>query len=249
MGDVKLSFPAGLVSTLEVLERDSRELGSNLRRFGRSAVPADGSESGGLVALESALEKATKDLGADQAKVARRTELEKRLQVAQQAEVKAKGDLAHAEKAPSRLKEARDSRLESYESVFQALTEEERTLQTLYSPLQRRMEGDQRMLKLSFSVRRVVDTDAWAAKGESLLDLRKHPFQRRGQLAEAARKALVPAWRRGTPSDVRTAMTAFLSEYGGDAVDALAQDVTPLQLGEWCRFAGSWGHLTEFFAG
>lgn len=232
-GTVRLSFESGLLGKLEALQKDALATASNLRRFGTAAEPEDASEANGIKALTETVEKATTDLGADQTKVSRRTELEKRVLAAKQREEKARKDLAHAEKSKSRLSEAWAARLMGYEALFRSLTEEERTLTELYAPLRRRIESDSNLSKLSFSVKRAVDVDAWAARGESLLDLRKPPFQRRGQLAEFARGSLVPAWRIGAPDSVRAAMKTFLDQHAGAALEALAQGVTPLDLGEW----------------
>jgi energy-coupling factor transporter ATP-binding protein EcfA2 len=230
---VRLTFSPEILPKLELLEKETRGAAGNLRRFGVEPPPSDGSETRGLPALGQAVETATKELGADQTKVARRTELEKRVQAAQQAEDRARTDVSHAEKSPTRLKEAWNARLVSYEAVFEALKAEERALWELYSPLQKRIAQESSLSKLSFSVNRVVDIDTWAVRGEGLLDLRRPPFQRRGQLAEVARTALLSAWRTGAPDDVREAMKAFLDQHAGAAVDALAQGVTPLNLGEW----------------
>lgn len=230
---IRLTFPLDVVPKIQRLEKETRAAAANLRQFGSIAIPLDRSETQGLTALAAALEKATKELGVDQTKVARRTELEKRALAARQAEERARKDLAIAEKSPARVKEAGSARLASYEAVFEALMAEEEALRELYAPLRERIACEPRHSKLSFAVKRVVDVDTWAARGEGLLDLRKPPFQRRGQLAEVARASLVPAWRRGTPTDVRSAMSAFLEQYAGQAVESLAQGVTPLNLGEW----------------
>lgn len=230
---LRLTFSSEVMPKLDVLEKEARALAANLRRFGIAAAPSDGSEERGLAALTAAHEKATKELGADQTKVGRRADLEKRVRIAHQAEEKARKELAHAEKAPTRLKEAWEARLAAYEAVFQALAREEQALWELYSPLQKRIAEEPSLKKLSFSVNRVVDVETWATRGESLLDLRRPPFQRRGLLAEVARASLVPAWRRGAPEEVRQAMKAFLEQHASSAVDALAHGVTALHLGEW----------------
>jgi hypothetical protein len=235
-----VALPDAALPTLERLERDARASAASLRQHGRvpSAViavsdQAAASAPSGLATLETELARVTKELGLDQTKVARRAELDKRLLAARQAEERAGRERARAEKAALHMKEAKEVRLAAYQQVFEALVAEEAKLLELYSPLRRRIEQDPRLAKLSFKVHRVVDIDTWANRGESLLDLRRPPFQRRGQLADVARVALLDVWRRGTPLEVRAAMEAFVENNGGAAVEALAQGVTPLDFGEW----------------
>ncbi len=47
------------------------------------------------------------------------------------------------------------------------------------------LKRDTRLQKLSFTVQRSVDVDAWAAQGDHLFDLRKRPFGE-ASLAELA---------------------------------------------------------------
>jgi energy-coupling factor transporter ATP-binding protein EcfA2 len=237
---LRLRVDAHAFDTLTKLENVSRARVASLRAEGlrdaAAVVVAAGAKPPppmGLTALTAEDERLTKELGLDQVNAKRRADLVKRIAVAKQGEDKAKRDLTHAEKSPERIKVAQAERLSHYESIFKALAEQESALRKLYEPLGRRIASDSRLGKLSLVVDRVIDIDAWASRGEGLLDLRKPPFQRRGLLAEAARKTLLAAWRRGTPKDASDAMRAFLSQHAGAALDALAQGVTPLDLGEW----------------
>lgn len=83
--------------------------------------------------------------------------------------------------ASQRLEVLAGERCESYKRVFSALIAEEQVLQELYSPIKQRLESAQGTLnKLSFSIARTVDIEAWAAEGESLLNLsKKGPFRGR----------------------------------------------------------------------
>jgi hypothetical protein len=69
--------------------------------------------------------------------------------------------------------------------------------------------------KLSFSVRRIADVEAWGSIAEDkLLDRRKAgPFYGRGSLIAAATEALKPAWETGSATEVHAAMTAFMGKY------------------------------------
>jgi AAA domain, putative AbiEii toxin, Type IV TA system len=82
-------------------------------------------------------------------------------------------------------------------------------------------------------VERTVNIEAWAKRGETLLDLRKPPFSGRGVLATAAGESLVPAWRAGTAEAVRSAMEGFIAQHAGTALESLAEGVTHLDFAEW----------------
>lgn len=230
---LKPRVDAASLAMLARLEREARERAGSLRERGLLAPGGSGTPAGGLAQLTAESERLAKELGLDEAKAKRRVELEKRLVTAKGNEERARKDLAHAENSPTRRKEAQTERSALYEKVFGALVAEEQALRDLYAPLHRRIEEDPRLAKLAFVVQREVDVDGWASRGESLLDLRKPPFNHRGALAERARASLLPAWQRGSPDEVRTAMHAFVEEYGAVAIEALAQGSTPLDLGEW----------------
>jgi len=119
-----------------------------------------------------------------------------------------------ASKAKDRLQALVVERDETYERVFQAITDEERILRDLYRPLMERIERATGTLgKLSFRVARSVDLAGWAEKGESFLDLRRKGFRGAGFLAEIAGQHLRPAWTDGSAADVRASMTQFFGEY------------------------------------
>ncbi len=236
---LKLRVADAALTTLTRLERESRDRAAGLRERGLAAVSPDGYTASspavpaGLVALTAENERLSKELGLDQANAQRRVEIEKRLGTAKANEDRARKELAYAEQSPIRRKEAQSERFARYEMVFDALAEEERAIEQLYAPLGRRVLEDPRLSKLTFVVDRMVDICAWANRGENLLDLRKPPFNRRGVLADTARTSLLPAWKRGTPKEVRLAMQAFMEQHAGAALDALAQGSTPLDFGEW----------------
>lgn len=236
---LKLRVEDAALATLTRHEREARERAKALRE--RGSFPVDPEDSkphspqvpAGLPALIAETERLAKELGLDQTNAKRRVDLEKRLTTGKVNEEKIRKELAHSEKAPMRLKEAQADRLARYEAVFGALAAEESALEQLYAPLRRRVVGDPRLSKLTFGVQRVVDIDAWASRGENLLDLRKPPFNRRGVLAESARTNLLPAWKRGTPQESRAAMQDFMAQHSRPALDALAQGSSHLDFGAW----------------
>lgn len=121
-----------------------------------------------------------------------------------------------AQGAAVRRKDLQTERDDTYGRVFEALINEQNALVGLYAPLMVRLAKSSGTLKkLSFSVRRIADVQAWGSIAEeNLLDRRKTgPFYGRGSLIAAATKALKPAWETGSAVEVQAAMTAFMAKY------------------------------------
>jgi hypothetical protein len=234
-GLLKLRVDDSALDALYKLETESQNKSAALRQSGLPESKGQGGSgtSVGLVALTAETKRLEKELGLDQQNAKRRADLERRLVIVKASEEKAQKEVAHAEKAPTRKKAIHAERFASYERVFDALIKEEKALQGLYAPLHQRIREDPRLSKLSFVVQRVVDIHAWAERGESILDLRKPPFSRRGMIVDAAGTVLVQAWKSGSPEQVRSAMEKFMTDYATEAIGALAQGCTHLDFGEW----------------
>jgi energy-coupling factor transporter ATP-binding protein EcfA2 len=124
--------------------------------------------------------------------------------------------LTDAQGATARRKELQKERDDTYGRVFGAIINEQNALADLYAPLMARLAASSGTLrKLSFSVRRIADVEAWGTFAEEkLLDRRKAgPFYGRGSLIAAATEALKPAWETGSAAQVQAAMTAFMTKY------------------------------------
>lgn len=229
----------GAEARLSALADDAKKRAELLRMHGVPILPSasTGTPGGdaplGLALLTAEHQRLTKDLGLDELKVKRRSELMNRLTTAKQNEESAKKQLQHAEKSPERRVQARDKRLGCYEKVFATLIAEETALRDLYRPLSDRIKANPRLSKLSFSVERSVDLAGWVRRGESLLDLRKPPFQGRGELDKAVRQTLLEAWRTGSAPKAKEAMENFLNKYAQAIFESLSADATPKDCGEW----------------
>lgn len=157
-------------------------------------------------------------------------------------------DIEIAQSADERIKELIQSRRDSYASIFDGIIDEERELSALYAPLKARLEVEEGALgKLSFSIRRVIDVDAWAQQGEDLLDLRKTgPFKGRGSLLAAARSDLQAAWETGSSADVAEAMTRFREANELGLVEhAPVERSDPTAFREWAGRISSWLYGTD----
>ncbi|HVB57868.1 MAG TPA: AAA family ATPase [Candidatus Acidoferrales bacterium] len=127
--------------------------------------------------------------------------------------------LTDAKGAATRRKDLQTEREAAYGRVFDAIISEQSALMVLYAPLVARLASSSDTLrKLSFSVSRVVDANAWAEFAESqLIDCRKKgPFYGLGALTERANSELKPAWETGSPVEIQAAMTDFIAKYWKD---------------------------------
>jgi len=124
--------------------------------------------------------------------------------------------LLDAQGAAARRKILQAERDAAYGRVFDAIVSEQNALAALYAPLMARLAlASGTLSKLSFSVSRVVDTDAWGNVAEdALIDCRRSgPFFGRGSLIRVANAELTPAWTSGSAADVQAAMTSFIANY------------------------------------
>jgi hypothetical protein len=124
--------------------------------------------------------------------------------------------LTDAQGALERRKQLQAERDSAYGRVFDAIINEQQALADLYVPLMTRLGASSGTLKkLSFTVRRIADVNAWGATAEELLlDRRKAgPFYGRGALTQAATQSLKSVWETGSAAQVQAAMSAFLAQY------------------------------------
>ncbi|RDL47749.1 hypothetical protein BLJAPNOD_05471 [Ensifer sp. M14] len=157
--------------------------------------------------------------------------------------------LKDAERAAARRKDLQNERDDTYGRVFEAIINEQNTLAGLYAPLMARLAAASGTLKkLSFSVRRIADVQAWGTFAEEeLLDRRKTgPFYGRGSLIAAATDALNSAWETGSAAEVQSAMTAFMAKYLRDLLTHAPY--APTQQAEfraWSKQFAHWLFSTE----
>lgn len=162
-----------------------------------------------LSLLERELLRLRNLVGIDVQNAKRFANLSERITKAEAALAKVIQQIAHIGGADERIRVLIEARRKAYKGIFDAIQEEETELQTLYAPIKTRIdEAEGSLSKLSFSVRRQVNIEAWASVGEALLDLRTAgPFKGRGELSRVAKESLLPAWSTG---DAETAANALL---------------------------------------
>jgi energy-coupling factor transporter ATP-binding protein EcfA2 len=151
--------------------------------------------------------------------------------------------LTDAQSAAARRKELQTEREDTYGRVFEAIINEQNALAGLYAPLMARLATSSGTLKkLSFSVRRIADVEAWGSIAEEeLLDRRKTgPFYGRCSLISAASEALKHAWETGSAAEAQKAMTAFMGRYLKDLL--LHAPYAPTQQAEFRAWSKQFAH-------
>ena len=214
-------------ATLEGLERDE------LLQCSINELKAEASRLERLVGLDEARRKKLRNL--TEAASQTRTRIQRLRQ-----------DIERSENETTDEFVAR--RLERYGAYFEALLEEESELRRLYAPLDDVLEQfGASVAKLRFVVKRVVDVDAWADEGESLLDLRKEgAFRGEGELARVAQDQLVAAWETGDAHEATTAIHKFVVEHSGDLRKRrLVRRDDAEALGEWEHSISRWLYRTD----
>lgn len=140
------------------------------------------------------------------------------------------------------------TRNRSYQGVFEGIEAEEEALTSLYSPLSERLsEAAGALGKLTFSIRRNVDLEAWTEIGESLLDLRRAGgFKGHGALYTAVEESLSEAWRTGSAGEVAVAMEKFRHENHKNLLDCAPVATTDkVRYQAWLVEVSGWLYSTD----
>ena len=155
--------------------------------------------------------------------------------------------IKEAEGAGDRIRALLLKRKQAYASLFDGFASEQEQLEAMYAPLKGVLGGESGTLgKLTFSVRRVVDAQAWARQGEALLDLRRGVFRGSGELLNQVRERLLPAWETGASADVAEAMAAFREEHDQHLIDQAKVPTSDVQsFRRWADDVARWLNGTD----
>lgn len=154
----------------------------------------------------------------------------------------------NAASAQARINVLSGNRKASYSSLFDGFASEQSELSKMYDPLSTMLSAQLGTLgKLSFSVRRVVDVETWAARGEDLMDLRTGTtFRGRGELLRVATDVLLSAWESGASADVAEAMTQFHADHDKHIIEQSkvpSSDVVAYRA--WANEVSAWFNSTD----
>lgn len=151
--------------------------------------------------------------------------------------------------APQRIDALTKARMKDYANVFEGLLAEEAALRELYFPLSAQLkEQDGALRKLSVSIKRHVDIEQWAQRGEDLLDLRRaNGFRGQGSLLKVAKNELQSVWEGGTAEDVAKAMLKFRRDHGMKFSKSSPHDKRSDLAGfrQWARRLTEWIYSTD----
>lgn len=138
-------------------------------------------------------------------------------------------------------------RSQCYQGVFEGIEDQEKALSNLYRPLSKRLEEATGTLgKLTFTIRRSVDLEGWATKGESLFDLRKaNGFRGHGALAKATEEVLLEAWQTGSAKNAKEAMTTFRDCYKDNLRNAAPMETSDERYADWASQISDWLYSTD----
>lgn len=209
--------------------------GADLSREPLSALKAESVRLGQLIGLDDVKQK---QLTALNDKI---TKNEAALAAANTAATNAAG-------AQARINVLAENRKASYASLFDGFASEQAELTKMYEPLSTMLSSQLGTLgKLSFSVRRVVDVEAWAARGEHLMDLRTGTtFRGRGELLKVATDTLLQAWESGVSEDVANAMSRFRTDHDQHIIEQAKVPQTNIPaFRAWANEVAAWLNSTD----
>jgi hypothetical protein len=157
--------------------------------------------------------------------------------------------LTDGQGAAARRRTLQTEREAAYGRVFDAIISEQGELIDLYGPLMTRLANSPGTLRrLTFSVSRVVDANAWAGFAEGqLIDCRRSgPFYGRGSLTARANAELKPVWETGSAVEIRTAMADFIVKYWKDLLSHAPYAPTQKQeFRNWLKQFAQWLFSTD----
>lgn len=122
-----------------------------------------------------------------------------------------KAELREYQDKEGQIQELAQQRSNKLGIVIKAVLAEENALHSIYKPLAKKLQNSDGVLrKLTFSVKRHIDLEDWAKRGEDLLDLRSAgKFRFKGTLVNRAKQELAGIWQTGNETEILKALNKF----------------------------------------
>jgi ABC-type lipoprotein export system ATPase subunit len=224
--------PRPLTSALAIIADRRGLLDSSIERSTKAVgLDADGRES-----LQTALDRLKTlemKLNLDSARKKRLEDTQRALTSKKAEADKLRQEISRIQDGQAeRLAAARDERSALYALIFDEIRREEGVLRELYAPLADSLaRGNENEKRLEFSVRRTIDVEAWAARGEDLVDQRKRPRDQK-TLIEHAREHMVDNWQRGDAAAIATGIGKLVAASVGH-LQYLRKEVTRRDFARW----------------
>ncbi|MGM4910129.1 TrlF family AAA-like ATPase [Rhizobium sp. 768_B6_N1_8] len=112
------------------------------------------------------------------------------------------------------LNKVRERRVNAYKAFFENLSDEQRALESLYQPVHDKLANREHEQDLQFSIRWEIDLNGWLARGGMLLDQRRTlPYGTMQEIANEARRSLLPAWMSGDTDKIAEAHGQFVEAF------------------------------------
>jgi energy-coupling factor transporter ATP-binding protein EcfA2 len=193
--------------------------------------------------LDAELARLTKVVGIATENARTYSRLTEKITMGEANLAKLKRSVELAEAADDKVKLLATQRTENYKKAVSAIIGEAAELASLYEPLGRQIAGQPGALgKLTFNVRRTVDVEAWASRGEKLLDARKTgPFQGKGSLLKTVKANLLSTWESGSADEIASALAKFRTDHDRDFVAEALEDRSNLErYRAWAAELSAW---------
>ncbi|KAF0245610.1 MAG: hypothetical protein FD180_1478 [Planctomycetota bacterium] len=215
-----------------VLQRRREQIVGEIER--RKTGPDGGGQQVGLQKMKEQLAALQKEVSGDLAREHQLVEIQKREKLTRQEREKVSAEIVVIKSASERIRVASKRRMDRYLQVFDEIRGQKSAMERLYAPVTDRLRnGPLERRKLEFYVRTEVNTPAWAARGEALIDLRRaSPFQTPGSLLLSARRSLEKPWREGDRTSIEKGLQEMYQAFS-EGKQMLVKEATLASLAEW----------------
>jgi energy-coupling factor transporter ATP-binding protein EcfA2 len=207
----------------------------------------DHSKERSLKALRESRDRVKKEVGIDIERQKKYDNMQKDLLKLNSSLRRVEAGIQNAQGAEERRKILVHLRREKYTNVAETIIEEEKTLASLYAPLEKSLKGSSGVVsKLAFVVKRNIDIARWVKSGESLFDLRRESkFKGHGSLKREAKTYLYGAWQRGDAENISQAIDGFRSDFSKEFLQAMPLEKGNTEKGKWLQGVGDWLYSTD----
>ncbi len=177
---------------------------------GDEGNPKDGT----CAALQNQIATLSKKESVDKARHERIKAIQTRLASIEVEIKRLQDEIGEAPAIRDELKKVRQRRVNIYKAFFENLDDERKALESLYQPVHEKLADREHEQDLQFSIRWEIDLDGWLARGGVLLDQRRTlPYGTMQDIANEARRLLLPVWMSGDSDKIAEAHSQFVETF------------------------------------
>lgn len=204
---------------------------------GKAVLPKKNGQDRTIKVITQEIESIEKLVASDQARGNQIKQIQKRVATIAQEIARLQKEIITVEgDNVARQKTIRQSRLDTYEKLFQSWKKEQAVLETLYEPVRSKLQqGPKEERMLDFYINWDVDLEDWLERGNALFDQRKgHPFGSPLKFRQAVESTVMPGWETGDPQKIKAGMEQLLDMFKQQSVEGhLRAKVKHSDLLEW----------------